>query len=356
MKLPQRLSLVAQTAVVLREQIVRGVWPRFLPGEGEFCAKLHVSRVTLRAALAILQREGLIRSSQGKRREVVKRRRRLLAASNHRVVLVMPSPLHTLSPNAVFWVGALREYLAEAGHHLDVQVNRTAYGYGQGNILKSMMEQERASGWVIYRSTEPMQRWFSERKLPCVITGSRYPGVEMPSVDIAYRAVCRHAVGRFLVHGHRQLVLLNPASGAAGDIESEQGFHEAVNNSGRSEVRAEVVRHNGTVNGLTYKLDALLRRPQPPTGFFVSRPEHVLTVASQLLRHGRRLPQDVALISRDDAPFLEHFVPSIARYVFDPKVFARRISKAVLDMADGASVKPVDHQILPRFSSGQTLG
>jgi DNA-binding LacI/PurR family transcriptional regulator len=356
MKLPQRLSLVAQTVVVLREQLVRGVWPKLLPSEGELCDKLHVSRVTLRAALTKLQREGLIRSSQGKRREVVKPRRRSAAIANHRVVLVTPSPLHTLSPNAVFWVGALREYLAGAGHHLDIQVNRAVYGHGQELVLKKLVEHERASGWVIYRSTEPMQRWFSERKLPCVITGSRYPGVAMPSVDIAYRAVCRHAVGQLLARGHKQLAMLNPASGAAGDLESEQGCHEAVQHSGRMEVRAEVVRHDGTVNGLCHKLDALLRRPQPPTAFLVSRPEHVLTVASELLRRGRRLPADAALISRDDAPFLEHFVPSIARYVFDPKVFAQRISKAVLGMADGDLVKSADHQIMPHFSAGQTLG
>lgn len=357
MELPQKMSLVAQTASVLRGQILAGTWPKFLPSEGVLCEKLHVSRMTLRAALIKLQREELIKSSQGKRREIIiKKKRKVATATTHRVVLLTPLPLHRLSPNAVFWMDALREYLAEAGHHLEIQVSRAIYGPGQESALKGLLEQQRPSGWVIYRSTEPMQRWFSERKLPCVITGSRYSGVEIPSVDIAYRAVCRHAVGQFLARGHQQLVLLNPASGAAGDVESEHGFQEAVKSSGRLEVQAQVIRHDGTVDGLARKLDTLLRRPQPPTAFLVSRAEHVLTVAGQLLHRNRRLPQDAALISRDDSPFLEHFIPSIARYVFDPKIFAKQICKSVVSMAGGALMKSVDHQIMPEFSSGQTLG
>jgi DNA-binding LacI/PurR family transcriptional regulator len=349
MKLPQRQSLVAQTAAILREQIAAGNWSRFLPSEDELGEKLHVSRVTLRAALGELQREGPVRSSQGRRREVVKQKRRLAATMSHQVALLTPSP------NALFWIDALREYLAEAGCHLDIQVSRVAYGAGAEHVLKSLAEQARPAGWVLYKSTEPMQRWFSARKLPCVITGTRHAGVKLPSVDIAYRAVCRHAVGLFLARGHRRLALLNPASGLSGDVESEQGFKEAASHSGRAEVQAQVVRHDGTADGICHKVDALLRRPQPPSAFLVSRTEHVLTVASHLLRRGR-LSRDAALISRDDALFLENMVPSIARYAFDPRIFARKISKAVLGMVHGDQARPVDHQIMPRFVPGETLG
>ncbi len=130
----------------------------------------------------------------------------------------------------------------------------------------------------------------------------------------------------------------------------------AAGQTGRNDVEAQIVRHDGTVPGICKKLDALLQRNQPPTAFLVSRCGHVLTVASHLLRHGWRMPQGVALISRDNSLFLENMVPAIAHYAYDPKAFARKISKAVLSMVHGDQAKSVDHQIMPRFVPGQTLG
>lgn len=52
-RLPQKVSLVAQTASVILEEIESGRWIGSLPGEHELCAQLHVSRRTVRAALKL---------------------------------------------------------------------------------------------------------------------------------------------------------------------------------------------------------------------------------------------------------------------------------------------------------------
>src|SRR5687768_15280 len=57
---PRRISLVAQAGDALREAIAAGHWQGRLPGERDLCEVLRVSRYTLRAALANLQREGII--------------------------------------------------------------------------------------------------------------------------------------------------------------------------------------------------------------------------------------------------------------------------------------------------------
>jgi len=63
---PKRSSLVAQTAVILRDGIKAGLWNDCLPGELGLCRQLQASRVTLRAAVEQLQREGWCRSGQGR--------------------------------------------------------------------------------------------------------------------------------------------------------------------------------------------------------------------------------------------------------------------------------------------------
>jgi hypothetical protein len=355
-RLPQKSSLVAQTAAILKERIQSGEWHKWLPGEHELCAQLRVARMTLRGALRQLQRSGLVRARQGKRREIVARKRRALPVASGPVLLLTPVPLYVLPHLHVFCANELREALEKVGFHFEIHAERGLYGHGCGAGLERLMEQLRPAGCVLLSSTEKMQSWFSRRRLPCVIWGSKHAGVELPSVDKAYRAICRHAVGLFLARGHRRLVLLNPESGAAGDLESEEGFREGVAQHKQKDVEANVVRHRGTPDDLCSALAALFERRVPPTALLVSRAANVLTVMGCLMRRGLRLPEDVALISRDFEPFLEAVVPSVARYVVSPESMAHRISAAVLEMVQTGLVSAANYQIMPQFTPGDTLG
>jgi DNA-binding GntR family transcriptional regulator len=69
-----------------------------LPTELELCRRLRISRMTLRAALAQVERERLIRRGRGRRREVVARKRPARPAKTSvKVVLLTPEPLHRLT-------------------------------------------------------------------------------------------------------------------------------------------------------------------------------------------------------------------------------------------------------------------
>jgi len=355
-RLPQRLSLVAQTAAVLKDEIKAGRWTNRLPGEHELCALLHVGRVTLRSALTQLQREGWVRTSRGKRREIVPRRHAGRLKPSDRVVFLTPVRLASLQPFTIFWIDGLREHLAEEGYHLEVHEQPSCYSGRPERALVSLTSRLNPAGWVLSQSTARMQRWFSERAVPCVITGSRHAGVLLPSVDRDYRAISRHAAGAFLSRGHHRLAFVNPGPDLAGDFESEKGFKEGVEKSKVANVDCIITRHNGSVADICTKLDTLLKRSTPPTAFLVSRPNHVLTVMSHLLERGLRFPRDVTLISRDDDSFLDNMVPSVARYALSPSLFARTISNLVVEMVRGGVVNPKEHRMMPRFVHGQTLG
>jgi LacI family transcriptional regulator len=194
-----------------------------------------------------------------------------------------------------------------------VYSGRVPYRARVTDHLKNLAEMLDPAGWVLSQSTEPMQRWFHERGLPCVVAGSCYPEMTLPSVDTDFGAVCRHAVGQFLARGHRRLVLLNPNPGAAGDLKAEVGFHEALQKTHVQDVAASIVNHDGTPANICARLNGLMQSDQPPTAFLVSRAQHVLTVLGHLLSCRFRIPHDVAVISRDDESFLENVVPTVAR-------------------------------------------
>ncbi len=355
-RLPQRSSLVAQMAGILREQIRGGVWQKWLPSEHELCSQCHIARMTLRRALRRLENEGLLRSAQGRRREILAGSHLENPEPSRRVVLLSRLPVPLQPPFDAFWINELRLGLEETGYHLEIHTERACYGRGGAGSLKVLLEQLRPAGWVLANSTEEMQQWFSRRRLPCLIVGSRHPGVDLPFIDKAYRAVCRHAVGLFLARGHERMALINPDSGAAGDLESEAGFNEGIAQTCRGNIRGEVVRHNATVADICNRLGSLFRRSDPPTALLVSRSTNALTVMGHLMRCSLRLPEEVALISRDDDSFLERMVPSVARYVVKPETMANRICSAVLALLNTGCVSPANCQIMPKFKDGETLG
>lgn len=356
-RIPQRVSLVAQTAGILRDELQAGASPRWLPGEHALCARLHVSRVTLRAALAQLEREGLVKASQGRRREVIPPRTpRPPLATSKVVALLSPLPLEAMQRFALYWIADLRAHLGEAGYHLELQDTRLCQTAHPERGLEALAQRLRPAGWVLYQSAAGVQQWFSQRALPCVIAGSRHADIQLPAVDLDYRATCRHAVGLCLARGHRCLAFLNPNQGLAGDQESEAGFLEAVRNFAEPAVETVIATHAGTLDSLGQRVEALLRRPRRPTAWLVSKPQHVLTVLSCLARRSVRVPEDLSVISRDHDSFLEHLLPGVARYVAPPVAMAHRISRTVLDQVAGGAVKPGSHWIMPEFVLGESLG
>jgi DNA-binding LacI/PurR family transcriptional regulator len=351
-RLPQRVSLVAQTADILRADILAGTWPRGLPGELELSGRLHVSRVTLRAALAQLEREGLLRAGQGRRREVVRPASPVATASLRRAVaLLTPLPLHRLPASVLYWVDELREHLEALGWPLEIHESAAAYRARPVQVLEELAARARPSGWVLYHSTPAMQRWFAATGRPAVIAGSRHEGVLLPSVDVDYAEAARHAAHRLRSLGHRRLALLWPDSNLAGDLSSSQAFLAAAEG-----LDVTSARHDSTVRGVSLALQRLFAGPGSPTALFVFQATHALTTLGWLQRRGLRVPDDVSLLSRDHDPFLECALPAPSRYSVPAARFARELSRAVADLVTGAPpARPRARLIMPDFVKGETL-
>lgn len=350
---PPRPSLITHSADFLREAVRSGEWAEFLPSERTLCTRLRISRPTLRAVLQQLEDEGVIGPVENKKRRIPAVKTRNRGAPRSRVIaLLTPVQAQLMPPFVLFWMDALRELLAESGYQLEVHACPHCFTAKPAGGLKKLTQRVAAASWVLFRSTPAIQRWFAEQHLPAVVAGSCAAGLELPSVDIDYRATCRHAAAMLRRAGHRRIALLIPDSAHGGDVESERGFSEALADS---EAPPLVLRHPESSAGVIGQLDAALRLKPAPTAFLVSRSIHTLTVMTHLLRLGHRLPKDFAVVSRDDDAFLDHVVPRVTRYAADAAKFAKRLSKLVLELAQTGhtSVKPV--RLMPDLERGETV-
>ncbi len=317
---------------------------------------MNISRPTLRAALDQLQREGWIGVAHGKRRLILQGAARKTSVRANVIGLLTPLPLQQVPPFALFWLDRLRELLETAGYQLEIHSGRTWFGSRPERALESLVHQSPSAAWVIFLSNEAMQRWFVRRGLPCVLSGTCHPGIDLPSVDVDYRALCRHAAAKLLAHRHRRIALLIQNTGQAGDRESELGFREAFRGDVGTEAKPIIAHHHESADGIRTCLDQLLRQRPAPTAFLVAKSMPALTVLGYLMQRGLRIPQDAAVMARDDDHFLEFTAPLLARYRYDPDLHARRLFRAVMQVARGELPSRQQLRALPEFITGETIG
>jgi DNA-binding LacI/PurR family transcriptional regulator len=352
---PTRVSLAEQTVRFLRDALSEGRWVERIPGERELSRQMNVSRPTLRIALEQLEREGLLNKSPGKHRQIARRPGGRKLTASRTIGLLTPLPLQEVAPFALCWMDKLRVLLAAAGYPLEIYSGQRWYARRPEKDLAALIRRESAAAWVLFVANETMQGWFAKSGLSCVLSGTCHAGIDLPSVDVDYRAVCRHAAGQFLARGHRRVGLLLNAPGMAGDQESEIGFREAFQREGNDGATPLIASHDGTPANIRKCLDGWLRLASPPTAFLVARSLPALTVASELQRRGLRLPQDVALIARDSDHFLEYHSPSLACYHHDPDTHARRIARVVIQLARGGGIRTRATRMMPTFLKGESL-
>jgi DNA-binding LacI/PurR family transcriptional regulator/DNA-binding transcriptional regulator YhcF (GntR family) len=346
---------VAQSAAFLRGQIDRGVWQEWLPSERSLCEMLQVSRNTLRAALTQLQADGMIRPVHGSGNEIVVSRKASVRTASQDVALLSPEPIERLRPMQTLWIDDMRALLSERGVRLRVLHGPQYYVGNPGPVLEKLVARNPPGCWILMLATEPLQRWFSQNRVPCLVAGSTFAGLDLPFRDLDHRAACRHAAGVLLGLGHRQLAMMMVKSPRAGDLESEAGFMEAVRQSRHPGADARVIYHDETVGGITQAVRRLLSLKPMPTALLVVHPYHYLAVASRLAESGVRVPHDISIISRDDDPFLAFLSPLPARYAANPHVMAKHLLRPMLELLEGNAVTQRAGLIVPQFLKGESV-
>ncbi len=348
MELPGRSTLITETVRVLRAALERGEWRGRLPGERGLSAQLQVSRSTLRQALVVLQREGLVAVQPGRARRV-HRARRPAQRPGRTILLLSLQPMALQRPATAYCVQILLTQLQTAGHRLEIRAE-PGLAHRPEPLLAALACTEPAA-WLLLSLPAAVQAWCAARALPALVIGSCHAGVRLPSFQLDLGAVGRHAAGLLRARGHRSLALVRHRVLTAGMQASEEGFL-----AGAGDARTRILTHDGDPDALGRVLDRALATAHPPTGLVVCDAAHALGAASHLIARGWRLPRDLSLISRDHDEPLAYFRPALTRYDHDKDGFARRLARLAARLACQGGLPVRDYRTTPRLIPGATLG
>lgn len=352
---PERRSLIDQTLEAIRSRIEARVWDGELPGERYFCELLQVSRPTVRSALAILEKEGVISTTQGMNRvlnhtAVLSKRR---YEGDRHVVVLSPDSRHQMHPSALSLVDEMHTHLEKVGFRLSVESPAWLRYQDPTPYLEKYVIKSRAACWALFSVTEAVQLWFSKKGVPALVSGSCYESVALPSVDFDYLAVTHHAVATFLSKGCKIISLLVPGKLRPGDVATMEAFKKAM--LPQPEISSAIIRVASEKRAFEQQLDVVMRTPGGKQGLFVFDALKTLHTVTYLLQKNRRIGSDFAIISRDEDFYLDHLVPSPARYRILKKAFADKFCRKLLQLAQTGNLGTKNTLIIPDFYAGETL-
>jgi len=222
--------------------------------------------------------------------------------------------------------------------------------------IESFLRQNKVFCSLLFSVSRGLQQWFAAQSIPVLLLGTCHDSVCLPSLDLDFRSVCRHAGSVLLGKGHRRIALVVPDTGLAGTLASEQGFLAAATwRPEKDDICPIIVRHNGTVENLSIKLDALFRSAPVPTALIVAQTRHIFNVITYLLMHDISIPHRVSLIARDHDNIFADFRPALAHYYFNQNMFYNVLTRLMLKMASDGNLPPKSTFILPHFFAGGTV-
>ncbi|SHJ77209.1 DNA-binding transcriptional regulator, LacI/PurR family [Rubritalea squalenifaciens DSM 18772] len=349
-KLPT--SKATQAASLIEQAISMREWNGMLPSERFLAEELVISRTCLRQALAILTSKGVISAPErSKRRRILitsKTKKRL-----NQVVLLTPKPELGSNKNLLEQAAHLRGFLSKSQYQVHIlSPSLTNKDSATEKTIKSLTENFPLALWVLYQCPETIQHWFSKNQLPSIILGSRFPEVSLPSLDIDYRAACRHATGLLLAKGHRKIGFIRFRSKLAGDSLAYAGMLEALNNSGHADIEAPCVfRHNFSAENLVHKLNASYTSANPPTAIICINTHHFITTMTYLVGAGIRVPQDVSLICLNSHEVFSSFWPEPTHYTTGNRLM-KELTQMILNVKASGSET---HILMPDLVTGKTI-
>lgn len=356
MKPLKRLSVIEQSATHLRDSINNGVWTGKLPGVVRLAEELGVSKLTMRAAIRILEDEDLITLSEnGYSRYVTQQHNKSNNVSKVRVGIMMAEPLaEEAGPTQKIIYDILQQL---EGSGLEPFVYKEDLKSIRHDIkrLETIIAGSPADIHIIVAGSLEVIEWFSQQDQPCIALFGRTGDVPIARVGIDKSAATEEVLTRLIKSGHKRIVKLTrkerrlPSLGLA-----ERHFIEVLVRHGIETSTYNLPDWEETPEGLSNLLEGLFKLT-PPTAIFTDETAIWIAVQQFLAQNKILVPEDVSVIASDYDPLFSWCYRMPSHFSWQGSLLVRHIVKWVTGIKSGK----VDHKkkLHPaEFVAGGTIG
>ncbi len=219
----------------------------------------------------------------------------------------------------------------------------------------------RADGMLIFPCSHRQLdhiRALRKRNYPVVLlVGDPDAGIDAVCMD--ERAGAYKATAHLINNGHKRIALIDGAA-ARGNTEKQEGYLRAHQQLGpTSDPRLMVDPRDGSVASGYWATDDLMRRNLGFSAVLTSNDSLALGALRYCVKHGLRVPEDVAIVGFDNIEFAEYAATPVSSVNYDVERVTRMAIERVLELIGLAGELPeaqviqVEPELLVRESSNR---
>jgi len=336
-----KLSAAEQTATHLRDWLLNQNATNKIPGVDRLSSELGVSRDTVRRALILLEKSGIIRSGgKGKPRAIVNDPTLESEQPNKSKVLrVKIFPDMNMEQQASYVVAhalKLQQQLTEVGCHCQFTDRALSDFDHQPQRISRYVADNEADVWIVISAPCDVLEWFEQQSFVTIAWDGRHRHLSLPGSGSNLVPAIREATRHLISLGHRRIAYLAPPIIRQPSIStSGQAFLEELNTRGGSTASSyHLPEFPSDPHGMEIALKEMFR-VTPPTALIVGMHSYHLTLLSFLRQNNLRVPEDVSIIAGYMDAKLDWMIPRQAHFHLQMEKIVRRIVKWIEDVMGG---------------------
>ncbi|QDT86950.1 GntR family transcriptional regulator [Gimesia chilikensis] len=335
-----------------------------LPSEQQLASLFDSARSTVRQAMGLLEREGLVSRVQGKGTFVSDQARQRLSCGLDILALVIPEVLSGFYPSLQH---SFEESASQTQNQMLVCCTRNNVDK-QGNVILQLIDNQVGGVAIVPASTPPTPgyqiRQLQKAGIPVVLCHRPVEGITAPLLGLPFREIGRLAGDALVEQGHRRCGFFAPHRTRTTDLYLE-GFQQALADVGCT--LAEEHSYFGAPGVIDMQeLDAeiastlqqMLERPDRPTAIFTSFDSMAERIYLHLTKMGLRMPEDISLIGVGDQVRHSVLQQQITSVTVDETRLGHRAAELLDQMRTGGmAIETTLTEVMPvEVYQGTTLG
>jgi len=285
-----------------------------LPTIRELAGQLKINMHTARQAYHALQDDGLVETGPGRGTRVLPIAMSKListasAVASHTVGVLLPNPTPFYAPLML----GLEETATRLGYLLI-----TCFTHDSLETTRRLAQQ------LVSKNVDGL---IAVAPVGDAVDPSRLPGLPIVSVDapqVAVNSILFNLSGagyestrHLLWHGHKRIGLITAPLTAHSSREPVRGYKRALRAAGLTPDESLIVEVPGYMREFGYRAgQRMLELKKPPTAIFVSGDILAMGAMQALKDAGRRIPEDIAIASKDNIDFAGLIEPPLTTVSF----------------------------------------